>query len=67
MVNSLEFFIREKKKKRKTTSGPLSMSDHWAASKAINSQWGASEFIKIKNCIASEDLWEGSDFEKSNS
>lgn len=43
------------------------MSDHWAASKAINSQQGASEFIKIKNCIASEDLWEGSDFEKSNS
>lgn len=37
------------------------MSDHWVASKAINSQWGASEFIKTENCIASEDLWEGLD------
>lgn len=37
------------------------MSDHWVASKAINSQWGASEFIKIENCIVSEDLREGSD------
>lgn len=33
------------------------MPDHWVASKAINSQWGASEFIKTENCIASEDLW----------
>lgn len=36
------------------------MSEHWVASKAINSLWGASEFIKIENCIASEDLWKGS-------
>lgn len=40
------------------------MSDLCVASKAINSRWGASEFIKIENCIASEDLWEGSDFLK---